>query len=72
MSEDEASLQSEIDELLKDVKEKEKKSYEFKRAAERQLSYAMSGYIAPPDPPKEDIDKEKNDKSVTNEKSPQL
>ena len=45
---DDATLRAEIDELLKDVKEKERKSYEFKRAAERQLSCAISAYVVAP------------------------
>ena len=34
--------------LLNEIIEKEKKSRELYEAAERQLSYAISAYIAPP------------------------
>ena len=50
MSDDE-TLQAEIDELLKEVKEMEKRSYELKQAAVRQLSYGITAYIAPPKSP---------------------
>lgn len=44
MQSEDVILRSEIDELLKSVKEKEKRSAELWQAGERQLSYAMSIY----------------------------
>jgi hypothetical protein len=48
------------DELQKEIEELKKKSRELYVAAERQLSYAISAYIAPPDEPRKK--EEKNNK----------
>ncbi len=46
---EEINRENNLDDLLKEIKEKEKKSRELYEAAERQLTVAISAYVAPRD-----------------------
>jgi hypothetical protein len=47
-----------LDDLLKEIKEKEKKSRELWNEGERQLTVAISAYIAPRKPNEDEVDKD--------------